>query len=143
MFLHSIRAFLFQNTVLDLSLAVRPKKKKKKKRILFVFAYPRPSAFSRTIQLNPHVNAFQRNFVNEVKRADEMDRKLRFFQTQIDNANKPENVGSQGPIAVAAVSNDGRDRELSMDELEVRNEMNAIGRQNSSHLFLLFFLDSL
>uniref|UniRef100_A0A6B2KXL5 V-type proton ATPase subunit a n=1 Tax=Arcella intermedia TaxID=1963864 RepID=A0A6B2KXL5_9EUKA len=38
--------------------------------------------------LNPHVNAFQRNFINEVKRADEMERKLRFFHKEITEHNK-------------------------------------------------------
>lgn len=36
--------------------------------------------------LNPDVNAFQRNFVNEVRRADEMERRLTYFQDQIENA---------------------------------------------------------
>ena len=36
--------------------------------------------------LNPEVNAFQRNFVNEVKRADEMERKLRYFEEQLRKA---------------------------------------------------------
>lgn len=38
--------------------------------------------------LNPDVSAFQRNFVNEVKRCDEMERKLRFFQDQVDKEKK-------------------------------------------------------
>ena len=33
--------------------------------------------------LNPEVNAFQRNFVREVRRCDEMERKLRFLHTQV------------------------------------------------------------
>lgn len=36
--------------------------------------------------LNPDVNAFQRKFVNEVRRCDEMERKLRFLQKEIDTA---------------------------------------------------------
>ena len=33
--------------------------------------------------LNPDTNAFQRKFVNEVRRCDEMERKLRFLETEI------------------------------------------------------------
>jgi len=46
--------------------------------------------------MNPEVNAFQRKFVNEVRRCEEMDRKLRLFETEIEKAGlrvvQPEDV---------------------------------------------------
>lgn len=71
-------------------------------------------------QLNPHINAFQRNFVNEVKRADEMLRKLRVFQKQIENYNKEaELAGTQlVPYDRDEVADSPMAR-VNMDELEV------------------------
>jgi V-type H+-transporting ATPase subunit a len=48
--------------------------------------------------LNPTVTAFQRNFINEVKRADEMERKIRFFEDEINKLN--EEYGSDGAIII-------------------------------------------
>jgi V-type H+-transporting ATPase subunit a len=35
------------------------------------------------MQLNPHVNPFQRSFVGEVRRIEDMARRVRFFSVQI------------------------------------------------------------
>lgn len=44
------------------------------------------------IQLNPDVNSFQRKFVNEVRRCDEMERKLRYIEAEVrkDGVNIPD-----------------------------------------------------
>jgi len=47
--------------------------------------------------LNPEVNAFQKNFVNEVKRCEEMERRLRFFEEQV--AKEKEDVIAEGAKA--------------------------------------------
>jgi len=36
--------------------------------------------------MNPDVNAFQRKYVNDVRRCDELERKLRFFQAEVEKA---------------------------------------------------------
>lgn len=73
--------------------------------------------------LNPHINAFQRNFVNEVKRADEMERKLRFFETQINQANDEAHAEGLREIKI----DERRDDDITgqrthMDELESKFE---------------------
>ncbi|KAF2069868.1 hypothetical protein CYY_008808 [Polysphondylium violaceum] len=63
---------------------------------------------------NENVNAFQRNFVNEVKRCDEMERKLKYFE---DSISKEPKIAKLLPsnLLTAVV-----DDEVQMDELEAR-----------------------
>eukprot|EP00210_Caulerpa_lentillifera_P002794 g2669.t1 len=78
------------------------------------------------IDLNRSKSAFQRNFAPEVKRCEELARKLRFFKDQVERANLP--MKSRGAV-----------KELSFDELESRLEElehELIGvNENSERLF--------
>lgn len=69
--------------------------------------------------LNPEVNAFSRNFVNEVKRFDEMERKIRYFQEQVDRI-KPDLPQLLG-IHVEPVRADVPAR-IVIDDLEAKFE---------------------
>jgi len=41
------------------------------------------------LQLNVDVNAFQRKFVSEVRRCDELERKLRYIEAEVNKENLP------------------------------------------------------
>lgn len=75
--------------------------------------------------LNADVSAFQRNFVNEVKRTDEMERKLRFFDEQVTKERKEifaEGKTDRDALALLTVSNVTPPKVGTIDELETQFE---------------------
>ncbi|KAF9182430.1 H(+)-transporting V0 sector ATPase subunit a [Haplosporangium sp. Z 767] len=83
--------------------------------------------------LNPDVNAFQRAFVNEIRRFDEMERRLRFFTSQIEKAEIP----VRSTLSSAYISRARSRQEL--DELEERlsEHENRVLQMNNSHETML------
>uniref|UniRef100_A0A3B4B3I5 V-type proton ATPase subunit a n=1 Tax=Periophthalmus magnuspinnatus TaxID=409849 RepID=A0A3B4B3I5_9GOBI len=75
----------------------------------------------RDLQLNPDVNVFQRKFVNEVRRCEEMDRKL-FVEKEIRKANIPTVDTGENPEV--PFPRDMIDLEATFEKLE--NELKEI-----------------
>jgi len=68
--------------------------------------------------LNPEVSLIQRNFVAEVKRCDEMERKLRFFEDQIEK----QQFGEELEMINLQFGSSRKTLIPEMDELEARFE---------------------
>ena len=66
--------------------------------------------------MNPNVTSFMRNFVNDVKRCEEMERKLRFLKEELRKEEDYEELISEGEVAMAAAA------ALTLDQLEARLE---------------------
>uniref|UniRef100_A0A8C8A1N1 V-type proton ATPase subunit a n=1 Tax=Oryzias sinensis TaxID=183150 RepID=A0A8C8A1N1_9TELE len=73
-------------------------------------------------QLNPDVNVFQRKFVNEVRRCEEMDRKLRFVEKEIKKVGIP--MVDTGENPEVPFPRDMIDLEATFEKLE--NELKEI-----------------
>ncbi|ESO00811.1 hypothetical protein HELRODRAFT_112954 [Helobdella robusta] len=72
--------------------------------------------------LNPDINAFQRKFVNEVRRCEEMDRKLRFLEKEIKKDGIP--ILDTGDSPDAPAPREMIDLESTFEKLE--NEMKEV-----------------
>ena len=93
----------------------------------FFFFSPRLS----TPQLNPDVNPFQRSFVGEIRRIEEMARRVRFFTAQIERERDPISIRplydsapliAVGPRAAQTID----DLDVTLNEHESRLlEMNS------------------
>ncbi|XP_022215668.1 V-type proton ATPase 116 kDa subunit a1 isoform X5 [Drosophila obscura] len=79
--------------------------------------------------LNPDVNAFQRKFVNEVRRCDEMERKLRYLEKEINKDGIP--MLDTGESPEAPQPREMIDLEATFEKLE--NELREVN-QNAEAL---------
>ncbi|CEP07000.1 hypothetical protein [Parasitella parasitica] len=83
--------------------------------------------------LNPNVNAFQRTFVSEIRKLDEMERQCRFFQAQIEKSEIPFRVIEPDThYSSARTAQEIDDLEESLKDHEGR-----ISQMNSSYETLL------
>jgi V-type H+-transporting ATPase subunit a len=83
------------------------------------------------IDMNPSINAFMRNFIGEVKRCDEMERKLRFLIDQLHKEHDFDVLYGEGVAALSGAA------PLTIDQLEARleqEEQELISANNSAQL---------
>ena len=69
-------------------------------------------------QLNPNVNPFQRSFVGEIRRTNEMARRVRFFASQIEKEKDP--VAIRPLYDSAPLVTVGPRAAQTIDELDVK-----------------------
>ncbi|KAF9433552.1 H(+)-transporting V0 sector ATPase subunit a [Entomortierella beljakovae] len=79
--------------------------------------------------LNPDVNTFQRTYVNEIRRFDEMERQLRFFTSQIEKADIHIRTSFPASFLAHAPSR----QELFEIEARLREHESRLVQMNSSY----------
>ena len=90
--------------------------------------HSRTRTVARSSQLNPDVNAFQRKFVSDVRRAEELARKLRFFQAEVTKAKLVVPSASSDMIDGKVVPLE--DLETQFEELD--KELRDVNRSNDA-----------
>lgn len=82
------------------------------------------------LQLKSDVNPFQRNFVNEVRQAEEMERKLRFLEAEIQRELRTR----LNPLPAIDLDNPSMTDTINMGELENRlDQLEADIRQYNTN----------
>ena len=82
-------------------------------------------------QLNPEVNPFQRSFVGEIRRIDEMARRVRFFTTQID---KESQQYPTAPVPVRALGDSAPLASVGPRASQTRDELDVVLNEHESRL---------
>ncbi|KAG9073831.1 H(+)-transporting V0 sector ATPase subunit a, partial [Ceratobasidium sp. UAMH 11750] len=81
--------------------------------------------------LNPDVNPFQRSFVGEIRRIDEMARRVRFFSTQID---KESAQYPTSPVPVRALGDSAPLATVGPRASQTRDEIDVVLAEHESRL---------
>lgn len=82
------------------------------------------------LQLNVNVTSFQRNFVNEVRRCDEVERKLRYIEAEIKKDN----------IEIPDIHNDSPRAPNPRELFELEVIKNEFKKMNHSLVNILFII---
>lgn len=86
--------------------------------------------------MNPHVNQFQRSFIAEIRRVDDMARRVRFFATQIER--EKDTVPVRPSYDSAPLVTVGPRAAQTMDELDVKlsEHEKRLNQMNDSYQLL-------
>jgi len=86
--------------------------------------------------LNPHVNQFQRSFIAEIRRVDDMARRVRFFTTQIER--EKDEIPVRPLYDSAPLLTVGPRAAQTMDELDVKlsEHEKRLNQMNDSYQLL-------